>query len=296
MVLPNLHIVGAPKCGTSTLTGWLQQHPAVFVPHYKEPHHFYSPYGPPRERAEYEELYRHAPATATARLDASVWGLFGRTAAPKILEQVPASRFIVCLRNPVDMVQSLHAQKLLTGHEKIRDLQRAWDISDDRAAGSRVGIFGLADGDPAHMSYKAACLLGEQVRDLLAHVDRSLVLITLLDDIATAPDRTWRLVCEHAGLDPVSIDFESANVTNVRRRSQLGYRVLAGLGSVKKALRLTGKSGLLAPLHRLNLQDHRSPPPSPALRREMADYFSDDITLLESVIGQDLGHWRTPDG
>lgn len=295
VALANLYILGAPKCGTSTLTTWLRQHPDVFVPRLKEPHYFYSPYGPLCDRAEYEELYREAPEAASTRLDGSIWGLFGRTAAPRILDQVPEARFIVCLRNPVDMVPSLHAQKLLTGHEKIRDLQRAWDLSDDRASGSHVGIFGIPEGDPAHMSYKAACRLGEQVRDLLEVVDRSRVLIAFLEDIATAPDRTWRLVCEHAGLNPMPIEFDSANRTTVRRRSQLGYRVLAGAGSVKKVLGLTGRSGLLAPLHRLNIQEQRYTPPSTTLRREMADYFRDDIALLESIIEQDLGDWRTTD-
>lgn len=294
-MIPNLYILGAPKCGTTTLTAWLRQHPEVYAPRMKEPHHFYSPYGAPRPRDDYERLYDSAPATATTCLDSSVWYLFGRTAVPKILAASPDARFIVCVRNPADMVPSLHAQKLLTGHEKLVDLREAWDAADARASGSSIGIYGIPDGDPTHMSYKAACSLGAQLRDLLDVVDAERVLTVLLEDISGEPERTWELVCDHAGLDPVAVEFESVNVASLRRRSQLGYRVISSAGSIKRVLGLRGKSGLLAPLHRWNLQAERYPRPSEALRDEISRYFVDDIGLLESLIGRDLGHWLPSD-
>ncbi|MDH3679525.1 MAG: sulfotransferase domain-containing protein [Acidimicrobiia bacterium] len=291
-MIPNLYILGAPKCGTTTLTAWLRQHPDVVATRVKEPHYYYSPYGEPRSRDEYEALYATGRPGSTY-VDSSVWYLFGRAAAPKIVAETPTARFVVCVRNPVDMVPSLHAQKLLTGHEKLTDLQEAWDVADARASGSNVGIYGIPDGDPAHMSYKAACLLGAQVRDLLQAVDRSQVLIVLLEDIATEPDRIWRLVCSHAGLDPVAVDLASLNIAAVHRRSQLGHRLLSGVGAAKKALGLSGRSGLLAPLHRLNLRSGRYTAPPQSLRQEMSRYFRDDIELLASLIDRDLGHWLT---
>ena len=38
--MPNFFIVGAPKCGTTSLHEYLQRHPDVFMPFYKEPHFF----------------------------------------------------------------------------------------------------------------------------------------------------------------------------------------------------------------------------------------------------------------
>ena len=37
---PNLFLVGAPKCGTSALHGFLAQHPDVWMSEPKEPHFF----------------------------------------------------------------------------------------------------------------------------------------------------------------------------------------------------------------------------------------------------------------
>lgn len=293
MAIPNLYILGAPKCGTSTLANWMRHHPGIVTPDAKEPHFFYSPYGPTMDRDTYESLYRGHDSAATTYLDASVWYLFGRTAVPEILAESPDARFVVCLRNPVDMVPSLHAQKLLTGHEKLAGLREAWDVADARASGSTVGIFGLPGGDPAHMSYKAACLLGEQVEHVLTIVDRSQVLFVLIEDIAERPEETWRLVCEHAGVETAAIDFERANVADIQRRSQLGHRLVARMGTVKESLGLTGKSGLLAPLVRLNIRRERYAPPPADLRCEIATYFEEDVKLLESTIGRDLQHWRT---
>ena len=37
---PNLFIVGAPKCGTTSMFSYLQQHPDIFMSNNKEPHYF----------------------------------------------------------------------------------------------------------------------------------------------------------------------------------------------------------------------------------------------------------------
>ena len=38
--LPNFVVVGAPKCGTTSLYHYLRQHPEVFLPSQKELHYF----------------------------------------------------------------------------------------------------------------------------------------------------------------------------------------------------------------------------------------------------------------
>ena len=38
--IPNLFIVGAPKCGTTSLHYWLSQHPEIFMSDPKEPFYF----------------------------------------------------------------------------------------------------------------------------------------------------------------------------------------------------------------------------------------------------------------
>jgi Sulfotransferase family len=39
MIKPNFFILGAPKCGTTSLAVWLSEHPHIYMPQ-KEPHFF----------------------------------------------------------------------------------------------------------------------------------------------------------------------------------------------------------------------------------------------------------------
>ena len=39
---PNLYIIGAPKCGTTSIANWLNCHSECFLPEVKEPHYFNS--------------------------------------------------------------------------------------------------------------------------------------------------------------------------------------------------------------------------------------------------------------
>jgi len=40
MLQPSFFIVGAPKCGTTALCKYLDQHPDIFIPKLKELHYF----------------------------------------------------------------------------------------------------------------------------------------------------------------------------------------------------------------------------------------------------------------
>ena len=40
MKVPNLFLVGAPKCGTTSLYMYLKQHPEIYMSGNKEPHFF----------------------------------------------------------------------------------------------------------------------------------------------------------------------------------------------------------------------------------------------------------------
>src|SRR5438309_7571224 len=107
---PFFFIVGAPKCGTSAMTDYLRQHPAVGTV-LKGPHYFGSDLAVrPRvdTEAEYLALYRECGKRLAG--DASVFYLHSMNAAPEIKAFAPGARIVAMLRNPVDMLHSLHSQ------------------------------------------------------------------------------------------------------------------------------------------------------------------------------------------
>jgi hypothetical protein len=84
---PTFFIIGAPKCGTTSLAAWLGTHPDAFMSPTKEPDFFNTD---DRQGvtslSEYEELFREARNNHIAVGEASVWYLSSSHAVHNILD------------------------------------------------------------------------------------------------------------------------------------------------------------------------------------------------------------------
>ncbi|MCA1799506.1 MAG: hypothetical protein LC632_08635 [Xanthomonadaceae bacterium] len=130
----------------------------------KEPHHFSADLRIDNRPVATDDAYLALFAAATAEHvavgEASVSYLYSRDALPTIVARWPDARFIVCLRNPMDMAYSLHGQALLSGNEDLRDFEDAWDALDDRLRGERIPHLCQA---PWTLQYGPVCSLGAQL-------------------------------------------------------------------------------------------------------------------------------------
>jgi len=128
---PNFFLIGAPKCGTTSLASWLSEHQHIFMCEPKEPYFFSTDIQAIRSAEtldEYLGLFSKVGETHLAVGEASTTYLRSCVAVPNILEFQPTAKFIVCLRNPIDMVESVHAQLYQGGRESEADLSRAWSL------------------------------------------------------------------------------------------------------------------------------------------------------------------------
>jgi len=142
MRTPDFFIVGAPKCGTTAMSDYLRQHPEIYMPQRKEPHFFGSDLDAPypyfiRDKEQYFSLFAEAKDEKRVG-EASVWYLYSKRAAFEIKEFCPTASIIIMLRNPVDMIYSLHSQRLFTGNEDIPDFEEALEAEEDRKRGLRI--------------------------------------------------------------------------------------------------------------------------------------------------------------
>ena len=141
--MPDFFIAGAPKCGTTALFSYLQTHPGIFLPaerpgtsrlSAKEPHYYctdFPNYRRCRSREDYLRLFTDA-AAGTLVGEASVWYLYSEVAIPRIMAEIPKAKFIVLLRNPVNMAHSLHNLLYHTLDEDIADFGCAWEAGPAR--------------------------------------------------------------------------------------------------------------------------------------------------------------------
>lgn len=293
---PNFFIIGAPKCGTTTIYSWLKQHPEIFMTNVKEPHHFYSPYGPAMSREEYESLFHAVSEEHKAIGEASVWYLFSGIAIDRIKEYQPDAKFIVLIRNPIEMAPSLHNQVKVTGRELEQNFEEAWKLNEERSSGNPIKTFGLENNpglDLSFMDYKKACMLGLQLKDLYQKVNSEKVLPILLDNLKEKPQVELEKIHTFLGVKKIkNIKFEKRNVSK-RRKSYLLNRMLYRINHLKKLMGLEKKSfGTLKWLWSLNTEEYKYQKPSLRMRKKMLRAFDSDISRLEDLLNVNLSHWR----
>jgi hypothetical protein len=271
MPRPNFFILGAPKCGTTSLASWLSQHPDVFIPAEKEPNFFNDDHQVPTRLTsrQYARLFSAAKARAIG--EASVWYLYSRTAVRNILAYQPDARFIVCLRNPVEMAFSLHHQQIFSRCEDILDFRSAWEAQEARKLGAPV----IAP-ERSHLYYGDVCKLGEQVERLLSQTQR--VHFVNLEDLEDDPRATFSSVLDFLSLGDFEPDFTARNIAKERRSLWL-QRALSFLFRMKLRLGIRTNFHALTKLYNWNTRTSRWRN-DPELARELESYFREDRAKL----------------
>ncbi|MDT0635615.1 hypothetical protein [Spectribacter hydrogenoxidans] len=294
MKRPDFFIPGAPKCGTTGLAQWLAAHPAVFFSPRKEPHFFNRDQMPATATLrEYEQLFAGADDRHAAVGEASTHYLYSREAVPGILAYAPDARFIVCLRNPLEMAPALHGECLRQGWENVRRFDAAWHLQGARRAGRRIPR--AARGDPERLLYGPYCRLGEQLQRLYGQVRADRVLPVLLDDIRDDAGRMYRRVLDFLGLqDDGRRDFPAVNPA-ARTRSVLLAQAIRSVSRIRDAAGVRGDWGIAARLRQLNASNAARAPLTSALREELCAYFADDVVALGELIERDLSDWLRGD-
>ena len=298
---PNLFIVGAPKCGTTSLYEYLRAHPDVFFPfdekryaRTKEPNHFCPELGITdehsiKDRAEYLDLYRGG-ADAAWRGDASVYHLLSATAAERIKQFSPHARILIALRPPVEMMRSYHGELLRHQHEDIADFHAAVDASEDRRKGLRIPA---RSGVPHCLDYFAISRFAEQVERYLDVFGEASVKVVLLEDLAAEPARTYRDILAFLGVDEsFAPTFSVHNERPRRGATERAITFLYQHFGIKQAAQLllphARRRQLLSLIRRID----RDEIAADARDAQLAQACRADVQRLSKLTGRDLGHWQ----
>ena len=295
MRFPDFFIIGAPKCGTTSLYEYLRPHPRIFMSWPKEPNYYFSD-NPARRRVAtrdaYAALFERAPAGAVCG-EASPWYLYSHRAVGSILEDNPKAKLIVCLRNPVDMFVSLHSQILYNQEtDEEPDVEKAWR----RQAQSRNGT-PVASLQP---DYPDVCSLGGQVQRLLNRVNRDQVRFLLFEDLNDARG-AYETVLEFLEIESDGrTHFPVHNERKTHRFPALSRFLMHPpfpFDRIKSGVRKAVLAVNPNPGNFLNDAAILSKPAArPVLRPEFHDelvaYVADAVSLLERLTGRDRSAWR----
>lgn len=294
---PNFFIVGAAKCGTTSLYRYLEQHPDVFVTPEKEPHYFGSdldvkPNRRVKREEDYAALYKEAGG-AKARGEASSKYLFSTEAAREIKAYAPDAKIIIIVRNPIDMMWSWHGQQLYAAEEDILDFDEALAAQEDRRNGRRIppGAHGVNE-----LQYTAMATFSPQIQRYFDVFGRDNVKVIIFDDFANDTVAAVKDVFRFLGVDDsFTPAIEVHNKGNWLRNPGV-KRFLKSHPRIAKMVTRTIPGSLRHKAGDALLAMKGGAPERPKTmksetRRRLCREFESEVRRLGELLGRDLSHW-----
>lgn len=297
---PSLFVVGAPKCGTTAITRYLEAHPDLFMARRKDLHHFGAdlpfrlPDGRPRPRSTEAEFLAHftdAPPGALCA-ESSVWTLASTEAAAELAAFCPSAKAVVMLRHPVDAMYALWTQLRLNGlgDEDQTDFAAALALEPERAAGRR-----LPKGTPLPLAlrYRAVVRFAEQLRRMQRALGEDNVHIIIQEEMRGNAEATVAALYAFAGLRPIPTPALGEVNTHKEVRSE-GLRRLLGLlpAGIKGLLPTGARAEARRALRRLNSAHRPRAAMDASLRAQLDQELQPEIAAIEQALGRPIPSWR----
>jgi hypothetical protein len=209
--LPDAVILGAQKCGTSSLHNYLTQHPDVIPPLRKEVHYFDLNYGRGEDwyRAHFGRLDQPG-----LNLDSSPYYLFHPVVPERLHELLPDARLIVLLRDPVRRAYSHYWHERDKGREPL-SFEEAIAAEPARIEQADAELAsGALERSREHQlhSYLARGRYAEQLERWFALFPREQFLVLRFEDLVREPLVVLNQALAYLGLPAVdSADLEARN-------------------------------------------------------------------------------------
>ena len=296
-ILPNFLIVGAAKCGMTSLYYSLKQHPEIFMSNPKEPDFFFAQfskiptggigddcYNIVKTYDDYCRLFEHA-TDRQAIGEASHTNLYYyRETIPLIKQHLRDPKIIIILRNPVERAFAAHAKLTLEGREFL-PFEEALQQETKR----------ITEGWRPTWYYQNLGFYAHQVKAYFDHF--SSVKVCLFDDLEKDPaslmQDLFKFLEVDAGFRPdMTAEF---NISGVPRSSLLQslfsrkpplQRIIRFLGEM--IFTVDGWAGVREKLKsRLLSQDVMKP----ETKRDLESAYREDIAKLQVLIDRNLSHW-----
>jgi len=293
MASPDFIIVGAPKSGTTSLQRYLSGHPSVFMVH-GEPHYFGRDVDYWPERITYGRYLSLFDDASSARFlgEKSVFYLYSRLAAEEIAQHNPDTKIIIMLRNPVDMLHSLHGMYYAYERfENIKSFEKALMAEPARKKDRKLSKdthFRQA------LYYSEIGQYADQVERYFERFPRENIKVIIYEDFKERPLDVFRETIAFLGLQgdylPEVVVHNQARVV----RSHTMKSILAAEG-MRKALKasvprvvLKRLSKVYRALREWNVKQGQRKPISVKTRRELFAFFERDISRLSEMLDVDL--------
>ena len=208
---PAFLIIGAQRCGTTSLYSYLAEHPLIIPAARKEVHFFDVNYarGPKWYRQQFasrlDPALRRSPRLRWTTGEASPYYLFHPLAPRRAAQLLPKVKLIAILRNPVDRALSHYHHEVRCRHETL-PFANAIAAEEERLRGERelmIANESYRSHYHQRFSYAARGCYMDQLEEWLKFFPRAQLLVVLSDRFYAEPPAVLREVTDFLQLAPL---------------------------------------------------------------------------------------------
>jgi len=291
---PNFFIVGAPKCGTTSMYQYLSQHPDIFMSKIKEPHFFGGGRNsyPNTSWGDYLSLFNDAIHEKCIG-EASTRYLYSEDACKRIHKHDANAKIIIMLRNPVDMIYSWHAQLLWNCVEDEKDFRCALELETKRRNGLHMPKTKKADLQDWRLMYRACGCYSAHVKRYLEMFGKDRLHIIIFENFVQNTKVVYQELLEFFEVDSCFVpELPVANPNKYPRWWPIQQWIQTSESFPKKMILRFVPQRIRRFANKLTYYKQQRPPMPEDLRIELTEYFSDDVMKLEKLINIDLSVWK----
>lgn len=295
-MMPNFIIIGAARCGTTSVYQYLRQHPQICMSTIKETNYFaylashlpgsrIVPATPWKVTSQtgYRGLFR-ATKRHIAIGEVSPFYLYAPGVPQLIKKMLPKSRLIVILRDPAERAYSAYIKNLAEGFETRSFTQAIDEEIQGRDPRITTTTYYLRTGQYHHL-----------LSAYLEHFDRHQMQILFYQDLTESPVAFMQSIFTYLGVDTdftpnISIRFNRGIIPPIKAN--------AGLRSFKGLSKQLGEylpRNLYFFLLKVQQKVQSTFVPVPELdqnvRRFLRGFFTNDIRKLQMLTGRNLSMW-----
>jgi hypothetical protein len=295
--LPNFLIVGASRCGTTSLYHYLKEHPDVFMSRIKEPSFFLAQFNPVPEKGigddkkkyyqdfdDYCRLFEQA-GKSKAIGEASTENLYhSEKAIPYIQQYLGNPKIIISLRNPVERAFSAYTY-LLSENREFLSFEEGLEQEEKRRR----------DGWRQIWFYQDAGFYFRRVKAYLENFGD--VKICLFDELKKTPVSLVQDIFRFLGVDPSFVpDVTTRYKTSGIPRSKKINRLFETPTRLRSFVRAVGRFILTEDRwiqwrDTLKAKSYAKAEMKAETRKTLENAYREDILKLQDLIHRDLSRW-----
>lgn len=285
---PNFFIIGAPKCGTTALSEYLKLHPEVFFSDPKEPHFFNDDYSTrhTNDFETYKSYFQEVKEEHKAIGEGSVHYLASKNAVKNIKLKAPNAKYIVMLRNPIEVAYSWHSQSIKNSNENVMDFEKAWSLEKERKKGNMIPRFTKR---VETLFYREVAMLGSQVKRLLDEIERKNVHFIIFDDFIKNTEFEYNKVLKFLTLNEFKIsEFKRINSNKGYKSIYLKFILEYLIRLLKRLLKIKKSFKIYSRFSKWNTKPEQRKKLNPNFEIKLKKFYKSEVETLDQVLGLDL--------